>query len=85
MSTAKPGTLDTSNPKSSLLALAEAASGEPQDAEPVAWTLPSGEDLLHFALNGGFLAPNVFGSGTESTPERRVRQSKDEKSAEGIR
>ena len=85
MSTAKPGTLDTSNPKSSLLALAEAASGELRDVEPVGWTLPSGEDLLHFALKGGFLAPNVLGSGAESSPERRVRQSKAEKSAEEIR
>jgi hypothetical protein len=86
MSTAKPGILETGEMKSSLAALAEAAGGKSQAAEPAAWTLPSGEDLLHYALNGGFLAPRILGS-TEETPaeRRRARQSQEERIREEIR
>ena len=27
---------------------------------PRSWTLPSGEQLLHYALKGGFLAPSIL-------------------------
>jgi hypothetical protein len=60
MSNAKPGSVQTSGLRSSLAALAEAASHESRAAEPAGWTLPSGEDLLHYALNGGFLAPSIL-------------------------
>lgn len=60
MSNAKPESVQTIGLKSSLAALAAAASHESLPAEPAGWTLPSGEDLLHYALNGGFLAPNIL-------------------------
>ena len=60
MSNSKPGSDGISRPKNSLAALAEAANGGTNASEPVAWTLPSGEQLLHYALKGGFLAPSIL-------------------------
>ena len=86
MSTAKPETLETGNLKSSLSALAEATGGQSQVPEPAAWTLPSGEDLLHYALNGGFLAPGILGSTGDSVADRRrARQSQDVQHREEVR
>ena len=75
MSTEKPGTLEMRNLKSSLSSLAEAAGAESPVAEPAGWTLPSGEDLLHFALSGGFLAPGILSATTSPRPPRRADQA----------
>ena len=86
MSTAKPRTFESGTLKSSLAALAEAAGGESLVAEPSAWTLPSGEDLLHYALNGGFLAPGILGSKEDSRADhRRTEQTPDEQKREAVR
>ena len=86
MSTAKPATMQTGDMKSSLSALAEAARGESPSAEPAAWTLPSGEDLLHYALNGGFLAPGILGSSEESQAESRgARRARNAQVQEKVR
>ena len=85
MSNAKTGTSGTGNLKSSLSALAKAAGGDSRVAEPSAWTLPSGEDLLHYALNGGFLAPGILGSTKDSLEDGRSRQSRSEQSLEEVR
>lgn len=89
MSTGKPGLLQTSGPKSSLAALTEmAAYGASKVSEPAGWTLPSGEELVHYALNGGFLAPGILVATGESlaetrqTPKVRALQSFDGKSSE---
>ena len=91
MSTGKPGLLQTSSMKSSLAALAEAANGESKASEPAGWTLPSGEELVHYALNGGFLAPGILVGAGETLAEtrqmRKVRavQSRDGQSSEEAR
>lgn len=84
MSTAKPGLLQTSGMKSSLAALAEAASGEARTSEPAGWTLPSGEDLVHYALSGGFLAPGILeGAGATMLMTRHARKFRVEQSRGG--
>jgi hypothetical protein len=59
MRNAKPDSVET-GAKSSLAALAEAANGGANSSEPAPWTLPSGEELLEYALKGGFLAPSIL-------------------------
>ena len=71
MSNDKPQAIETVNMKSSLAALAEATNGGPNTSEPTAWTLPSGEELLHYALNGGFLAPSILAPAVQNTNEKR--------------
>ncbi len=83
MRTAKSGPTETGSLKSSLSALAEAAGSGSRGMEPAAWTLPSGEDLLHYALNGGFLAPGILGSAEEQRPGRRADSRKGTRRTEG--
>ena len=63
--------------KSSLAALAEAARGETAGQPLPGWTLPSGEDLLDYALKGGFLAPSILG--TDAGNEVLGRESRGSK------
>lgn len=86
MSNGKPRTSEKGNLKASLSALAEATGDTSQVSEASVWALPSGEDLLHYALNGGFLAPGILGSTEDSAAgRRRSRQTKSEQRGQGVR
>ena len=73
MSRIKLESAETGEVKDSLAALAQAARGESVSSPVSGWTLPSGEELLDYALKGGFLAPALMksdsGQGSDSAVE----------------
>jgi len=74
MSSPKSDAADNASLKKSLSALAKATGQGSNQAGPEAWTLPSGEELLHFALKGGFLAPSILNQESEpAAPAKRNR------------